>query len=682
MDTGAGSNVPYDLIDSLLGQGWGYSKFVEEVQRQEHARIPGLKRKILMREFALFRQEIQEKRLEPDIDDGWRSQSNSLESILKRLKGESWLQSQPLRNEKDERLRTRRLLGKEMKVRCLQNYVKRWDQETDEVQAESQPAGHQAAASLPDANEDAQAYSQHGSIISSTRPSFPHRQGREVVGDRRSRPFISGPTESDLSCSNLPSTFRHDAHSPLSNRMPFTLDAPSECSKPNAHTSFDHFDEDSYSHFALPLEVFSNPVPETTPEGQRLLSAEWFDYDPAHEESQSTAPGHTPLLDDQSIATILPDHFYHSGLTRRPDPASSEYVEVYVAGKREQDPLNMAPAPAITPNWHRLTATFGIPGKAHDLHTPSDMNQNEDTHQNSDTDMLECSYSSDGDNGGEANCIQPQDPFDQHFEATMMTGPNPHSVKGKHRKCSERYRTKIKTLWRQRGELKRAHEAQLSKLQSEFELVIRREAAQEAKIKELQETIQKLEISRQETASMTYDQLTMDLIAQKIVEEKTLKSQSPPPRRCGSTASSGRGSKAKVLRSFEPSTSPLPLRTARSAIDVSSVANRKVDGISNDGQALNGDGHSKSSSHINRFCQIFSKPSSPKVVGEASLSLSPLSPKSFPLKDPRLTFSPSPTQNLVPRVPQVAHDDLSKRLTMDSGYESLRSFPSDWYYNG
>ncbi|KAH9216362.1 hypothetical protein DL95DRAFT_120383 [Leptodontidium sp. 2 PMI_412] len=181
---------------------------------------------------------------------------------------------------------------------------------------------------------------------------------------------------------------------------------------------------------------------------------------------------------------------------------------------------------------------------------------------------------------------------------------------------------------------------------------------------------------------MTYDQVTMSLNAQKIVEEENLKSQSPLHRRCGSNISSGRGNKAKVLRSFEPSTSPLPLRTARNAIDESSVANRKADGISNDGQALNDDGHSKSSSPINCFLQRFSKPSSQKVVREASPSISPLSSEPFPLKYPRLTVSPTPTQNLVPRLPQVAHDDPSKRLTKDSGYESLRSFTPDGYNNG
>lgn len=78
--------MPHNVIDSLLGQGWGCSEFKDEVQRQGHAWNPGLENAILMREFALFRQETQEKRLEPDIGKGLRSQSNSLQSILKRLK--------------------------------------------------------------------------------------------------------------------------------------------------------------------------------------------------------------------------------------------------------------------------------------------------------------------------------------------------------------------------------------------------------------------------------------------------------------------------------------------------------------------------------------------------------------------------------------------------------------------
>lgn len=37
-----------------------------------------------------------------------------------------------------------------------------------------------------------------------------------------------------------------------------------------------------------------------------------------------------------AIATILPDHFHHTVLTQRPDPAFSEYVEVDVAGKQNK----------------------------------------------------------------------------------------------------------------------------------------------------------------------------------------------------------------------------------------------------------------------------------------------------------------------------------------------------------
>ncbi|KAH6724010.1 hypothetical protein BKA61DRAFT_566614 [Leptodontidium sp. MPI-SDFR-AT-0119] len=157
-------------------------------------------------------------------------------------------------------------------------------------------------------------------------------------------------------------------------------------------TTLDRFDENNYSHFVHPLEVFSKLVPEITPEGQRLLSAECFDHDPAYEESQLTAPGPIPLLNDQY-------------------------------------PLKVSPVLAIIPNWHRLTATFGVAGMAHDPQTPANMNQYKDAHRNSDTDMLECSYSSDGDGDGEANCIQLQDRSNQHSEAALMTGPNLHLVK-------------------------------------------------------------------------------------------------------------------------------------------------------------------------------------------------------------------------------------------------------------
>src|SRR4051812_44141466 len=103
----------------------------------------------------------------------------------------------------------------------MQNYVKRWDQEVNAIQADSQFAGRQVTVSVPQANVDECVYSHNGLIPSSPRPSISHGHGTNLLGDGRSRHFAAGNTESCLLCSEPPSTLLHDAHSPFSSQMSF-----------------------------------------------------------------------------------------------------------------------------------------------------------------------------------------------------------------------------------------------------------------------------------------------------------------------------------------------------------------------------------------------------------------------------------------------------------------------------
>ena len=100
-------------IQEFLGVGLGYSDWPEEIKRRNHVWYPGLEKIIIKKEFENFKDEIQLFRSEPAIAQSSRAKSNSLKSILKRLKGEPWMDGGE--NEWEGRFLTRRLLSKDAK---------------------------------------------------------------------------------------------------------------------------------------------------------------------------------------------------------------------------------------------------------------------------------------------------------------------------------------------------------------------------------------------------------------------------------------------------------------------------------------------------------------------------------------------------------------------------------------
>lgn len=105
--------VPSAVIAKCLGSGLAYSEWQAVVEKQGYVWSTKLKKAIIEEEWEFFRPEIQRLRSEPRITQSTSSKSNSLVSIWKRLKGEPWLEGYP--DEREERLRTRRLLGKDTK---------------------------------------------------------------------------------------------------------------------------------------------------------------------------------------------------------------------------------------------------------------------------------------------------------------------------------------------------------------------------------------------------------------------------------------------------------------------------------------------------------------------------------------------------------------------------------------
>jgi hypothetical protein len=105
--------VPDAVIEDFLGLGLAYSEWPAEIEKRDYVWHAGLENTIIEKEWEFFKPEIQRLRLEPKIAQSSRSKSNSLASILKRLKGEPWAEGRP--DEREERLRTHRLLGKDAK---------------------------------------------------------------------------------------------------------------------------------------------------------------------------------------------------------------------------------------------------------------------------------------------------------------------------------------------------------------------------------------------------------------------------------------------------------------------------------------------------------------------------------------------------------------------------------------
>lgn len=134
----ANRTVPDELIDTLFGRGWGYDDWKAHLEGEYNITWSGsLKNTIIKREFLYFQSEILDLKSRTTQERGRRDQPkpNSLESILKRLKGQIWMQGIP--SEKKQRLRDGRLLGKDARIRSLQNHVRDWE---DNARIDPMPA--------------------------------------------------------------------------------------------------------------------------------------------------------------------------------------------------------------------------------------------------------------------------------------------------------------------------------------------------------------------------------------------------------------------------------------------------------------------------------------------------------------------------------------------------------------
>jgi hypothetical protein len=107
------SIVPDWVIDGLFGRGLGYGDWKKELSGLKYRWSESLKYRIIKREYEFFKEEIQRLKSEPNTGKGSGPKTNSLESILKRLKGEVWIKG--VLDEKDQRTRDGRLLGKDAK---------------------------------------------------------------------------------------------------------------------------------------------------------------------------------------------------------------------------------------------------------------------------------------------------------------------------------------------------------------------------------------------------------------------------------------------------------------------------------------------------------------------------------------------------------------------------------------
>ena len=109
-----GRAVPNSIIDQLFGKGLGYSDWEREIIRQGYKWNENVMNQIIKREFGYFKNEFLILEAQENTATGKRSpNSNSLESILKRIKGEKWSKKMP--DEKAERLRDGRLFGRDAK---------------------------------------------------------------------------------------------------------------------------------------------------------------------------------------------------------------------------------------------------------------------------------------------------------------------------------------------------------------------------------------------------------------------------------------------------------------------------------------------------------------------------------------------------------------------------------------
>jgi hypothetical protein len=101
------TNIPDHAIDALFGLGYNATRWRIELEAQEYNWNPGLKNRIIGRQFTFFKNEIGyllsiRGTRRPD-----GTMSNSCKSILQVLKGET------SQRERDQRLQNKRLFGPE-----------------------------------------------------------------------------------------------------------------------------------------------------------------------------------------------------------------------------------------------------------------------------------------------------------------------------------------------------------------------------------------------------------------------------------------------------------------------------------------------------------------------------------------------------------------------------------------
>jgi hypothetical protein len=113
--TESNPNPPDDVLDGLLGQGLGYRDWETSLQDQNFASGRNVRKILIKRELEYFKEEILLLTSQPNtsLERPDVAKTNSCESVLKRLKGETWVEGRP--NERDQRYWNGRLLGGDAK---------------------------------------------------------------------------------------------------------------------------------------------------------------------------------------------------------------------------------------------------------------------------------------------------------------------------------------------------------------------------------------------------------------------------------------------------------------------------------------------------------------------------------------------------------------------------------------
>jgi hypothetical protein len=99
------TEIPDHAIDALFGRGHDAEKWKTELEEQGYIWNPGLRNRIIGRQFLFFKDEIGRLLSGPATRRADGTISNSCKSILEVLKGET--------GERAQRLQNRRLFGPE-----------------------------------------------------------------------------------------------------------------------------------------------------------------------------------------------------------------------------------------------------------------------------------------------------------------------------------------------------------------------------------------------------------------------------------------------------------------------------------------------------------------------------------------------------------------------------------------